>query len=190
MVKKRLWLSVVIIAASLFSVTLFWLTLQQALVPRKLKANVIQDAQKSPDEFEKMTIKIPGVDKNGYWELHVNQGESLEDVGHLNHVEGSYLVNKKPLYLISGKTGVIYWNTQVLEMNGNVVLKTVDESKRLNADEIIWDPRLKNVTARREVIFVTPQATVTAKEAIVNLGLDQVVFSGLTKVVYQRANHD
>jgi LPS export ABC transporter protein LptC len=190
MFKKRFWLSALIICASLFIVTFFWLTLQQALIPRKSTVNSIKDEQKSSDEFERMTIKIPGAEKNSYWELHVDQGKNLDDVGHLSRIEGSYFIDKSPFYRISGKTGIINWNTRVLRMNGNVVLKTVDESKRLNADEVVWDPTLRNVTARREVILVTPQATATANEIIANLSLDQIIFNGLTKVVYQRDNHD
>jgi LPS export ABC transporter protein LptC len=190
MLQKRFWLSALIICAFLLIVTFFWLTLQQALVPRKSTVHSIKDEQKSSDEFEKMTIKIPGAEKDAYWELHVDQGENLEDVGRLSHVEGSYFINKKLFYQLSSKTGIIYWNTRVLKMNGNVMLKTVDDSKRLNADEVVWDPTLKNVTARREVILVTPQATATANEMIANLSLDQVVFNGLTNVAYQRANHD
>jgi hypothetical protein len=190
MLKKRFWLPALIIGVSVFIVTSIWLTLQHAPVPRKAKVLSIKTDQKSSDEFEKMTIKIPGAEKNGYWELHVDQGESLETVGHLNHIEGSYFINKKPFYRISGKTGIIYWNTRILQINGNVMLKTVDESKSLNADEIVWDPTLRNITARREVILVTTQATVTTNQIIANLSLDQAVFNGLTKVVYQRANHD
>jgi LPS export ABC transporter protein LptC len=190
MFKNRFWLYAIIIIVSVFSIIFYWLTLQQALSPRKPVVQSIKNRQESSDEFEGTTFKIPGAEKNEYWELHVNTVKSLEDVDYLNHFEGSYFVNKKPFYRISAETGVFYLKTRVLEVNGNVVLRTDDNSKRLNADELVWDPTLKKITARRKVILTTPQATIAANEIVFNIKVDQVTFNGLTNVVYQGVEHD
>ena len=189
MLKKQFWLTL-LICASLCIIVVFWITLHQAMSTQKLLVHSTKPEQHSSDEFEKMTIRIPGAEKNGYWELHVNQGTSFQDDVHLNHIEGQYFINKKSIYQISGNTGVIYWKTRVLQLNGSVVLKTDDESKILNAEELLWNPTLKNLIARRGAILKTPQTTITTDGIVSNLKMDQVVFTGLTKVVYQRVDHD
>lgn len=190
MVKKRFWLIVLIIFVSLCSIAIFWVVLQEAMSPKKPGGPLINDKQISFDEAEGVTMKVPGTKQNDYWELHVNRIESLGDIDNLNKIKGTYFINKTPLYQISGETGIVYLKTRVIEVNGNVVLKTVDASKELNAANLIWDPQLKRITARRGATLKFSQATITSDEIVSNFRMDHAVFTGPTKVLYQRVKYD
>jgi hypothetical protein len=190
MLKKRFWWPALIIVVSLCCSGILWLILHQAALPRKSTETSIDDKQMSFDEAEGVIMKIPGTAQNDYWELHINKIENLGDVDNLTQIRGTYFVNKAPFYQVSGETGIIYLKTRVFQVNGNVVLKTVDASKELNAAELVWDPGLNRITARREVVLKTPQATVTTDEIVSNARMDHAVFSGPTKVLYQRVSHE
>ncbi|MGE5581437.1 MAG: LPS export ABC transporter periplasmic protein LptC [Bacillota bacterium] len=189
MLKKRFWLVFLIILVSAITVLVFWQTLQQGISTGKLKTTA-DDSQAGLDEFSGMKIKIPGAEKDGYWELTVSKFADLSDVGRLNKVEGSYYRGRKPVYLISGETGVIYWNSRVLELQGNVLIKTYDGSKKITADELVWDPNQKTITARHNVTLETSNLTVNAETFSSNLYLNRASFTGMTKAVYERVDHD
>jgi LPS export ABC transporter protein LptC len=190
MSKKRFWLVAIGVFILVCGIIIFWLVLRQTLSSQKTVRPAVNDKQLNFDEAEGVIMKVPGKTQNTYWELHIHQIESLGDIDNINHIEGTYYVDKKPFYQMSGKTGVIYLTTRVIQVNGNVVLRTIDASKELDTDELIWDSQLDRIKARRGAILKTPQVTVTTNEIVSNLKLDHAIFNGPTKVSYQRVNHD
>ncbi len=188
--KKGIWLTFLIILVSTVSIFVFWSTLQQALAPEKAEIQSGRQSSANVDEFIGMTIKIPGAEKNGLWELHVSKVESTDNIGELNTITGDYILNKKLIYQISGNSGTIYWDKRILKVTGDVILKTTDDTKILTATEIIWDPNIKNFKAQKNVVLKTPEITVMSDEINSSLDLDQVTLKGLTKIVYTRDVND
>jgi hypothetical protein len=187
MFKKKFWLRSLIIVISLCGITAFWLTLHNALSTQKMAVRSEQPKEQSPDEFQQMTMKIPGAEKNGYWKLNIKNGKSLQDGAILKDIEGWYFIDKKLIYQISSKNGAIDWKTRTLELKNSVLLKTVDNSKILNTTELIWNPDSKKITARHGVTLKTLETLISTDELFSDLALEQVKLSGMTRVVYQRA---
>jgi LPS export ABC transporter protein LptC len=187
MFKKKFWLPALIIVISVCAITAFWLTLHNALATRKTAVCSEQAQGQSPDEFQQMTMKIPGAEKNGYWELNIKNGKSLQDGAILKDIEGQYFSDKKPIYQISSKNGTIDWKTRTLELKNSVLLKTVDNSKILTTTELVWNPNSKKITARQGVTLQALETLISTDELFSDLTLEQVELKGMTKVIYQRA---
>jgi hypothetical protein len=190
MVKKRFWLLVLIIFVIMGGLVIFWAKLQETMLSKKSGGSLVGDKQINYDEAVGVTMKIPGATKNEYWELRVNRIESFGDKDNLGQIEGTYYINKNPYYLISGESGVIYLKTRVIEVNGNVILKTNDASKELSTAKLIWDSQLKQITAREGAILKISQAIVSSNEIVSNLKMDHAFFIGPTKVMCKRVNYD
>ncbi len=141
--------------------------------------------QVNSDEFIGLMLKIPGAEKNGHWELNVARLESKSDLGLLKEINGEYLLNKKPIYYLSAESGIIQWKTRVLQITGQVNLKTND-GKVLKAEEVSWDPNTRRVTAEKKVVLESPDLTITMNKLDGDLDLNKVKISGMTKAIYRR----
>jgi LPS export ABC transporter protein LptC len=141
--------------------------------------------QINSDEFTGLILKIPGAEKNGYWELNVARLESKSDLGLLTEINGEYLLNKQPIYYISADSGTILWKTRVLQITGKVNLKTND-GKALRAVKVSWDPNTRRITAEKEVVLESPDLTVSTDKLDSDLRLEQVKIVGMTKAFYRR----
>ncbi len=141
--------------------------------------------QINSDEFTGLVLKIPGAEKNGYWELNVARLESKDDFGLLTEINGEYLLNKQPIYYISAESGIILWKTRVLQLTGKVNLKTND-GKVLRAEKIAWDPNVRRVTAEKEVVLESPGLTISMEKFDGDLNFEQVKITGMTKAFYRR----
>ncbi|NLW45765.1 MAG: LPS export ABC transporter periplasmic protein LptC [Firmicutes bacterium] len=182
---KNKWLLLIILmlvgVIAYFSLTFFFHTIsrEQDVLVGEGKLNV------NSDEFIGLTLKIPGAEKNGYWELNVARLESKDEIGEMKEINGDYFLDKKPIYHISAESGIIQWKTRVLQMEGQVNLKTND-GKSLRADEISWDPNIRKILAVNKVVLESPGLTVTTEKLDGDLSLEQVKFSGITKSFYRR----
>lgn len=182
---KNKWLLIVILIAigviAYFLLTFFFHTFskKQEVLVGEGKLNV------NSDEFIGLLLRIPGAEKNGYWELNVARLESKDDIGEMKEINGHYYLDKKPIYHISAESGVIQWKTRVLQMDGQVNLKT-DDGKSLRAEEISWDPNTQKILAEKKVVLESPGLTVTTEKLDGDLNLDQVKLSGITKSFYRR----
>lgn len=137
------------------------------------------------DEFIGLMLKIPGAEKNGYWELNVARLESKDEIGSMKEINGDYFLNKKPIYHISAESGIIQWKTRVLQMTNQVNFRTND-GKSLRAEELFWDPNTRKILAENKVVLESSELTVTTEKLDGDLNLDQVKFSGMTKSFYRR----
>ena len=141
--------------------------------------------QPNSDLFSGMVLKIPGSEPNSYWELHVVNFESITESGKMNGVKGNYYQNKQVIYKISAKTGVIAWKTRILSLKGAVKFQSND-GKEITADEFVWDPNNKLITATSNVLLKVSQANIKTDSLKADLKLEKVVFSGVTRALYQR----
>lgn len=182
---KNKWLLLVILISigviAYFLLTFFFHTIskKQEILVGEGKLNV------DSDEFIGLLLKIPGAEKNGHWELNVARLESKDEIGEMKEINGHYYLDKKPIHHISAESGVIQWKTRILQMDGQVNLKTND-GKSLRAEEISWDPNNRQILAERKVVLESPGLTITTEKLDGDLNLDQVKLSGITKSFYRR----
>jgi len=141
--------------------------------------------QINSEEFTGLVLKIPGAEKNGHWELNVARLESRDDLGLLTEINGEYLLDKQPIYNIAAEAGTIRWETRVLQITGQVNLKTND-GKLLKAERVSWDPNIRRITAEKNVVLEAPDLTIAADKFECDLNFDQVKISGTTKALYRR----
>jgi LPS export ABC transporter protein LptC len=131
-----------------------------------------------------MVIKVPGSEPNSYWELKVARFVEQKKIGFMTQITGDYLLNNKPFYHVSAQTGQIDWQSRQLQFKKEVKLSSAD-GKRLVAQELLWDPVHKRVTAEREVKLSAPEFQIFTEKIIANLALEKVTFIGATKLIYQ-----
>lgn len=182
---KNKWLLLVILISigviAYFLLTFFFHTIskKQDVLVGEGKLNV------DSDEFIGLLLRIPGAEKNSYWELNVARLESKDEIGEMKEINGHYYLDKKPIHHISAESGVIQWKTRVLQMDGQVNLKTND-GKWLRAEEILWNPNTRKISAEKKVVLESPGLTITTDKLDGDLNLDQVKLSGITKSFYRR----
>ena len=141
--------------------------------------------QINSDEFTGLILKIPGAEKNGHWQLNVARLESRDDLGFLTEINGEYLLDNQPIYNIAAEAGTILWETRVLQMTGQVNIKTSD-GKLLKAEKVSWDPTTRRITAEKSVVLEAPDLTIAADKFEGDLNFDQVKIFGTTKALYRR----
>lgn len=182
---KKKWLLLLIIISLALIACLLLSTLFHTISKKQTALVGEGKLQINSDEFTGLILKIPGAEKNGHWELNVVRLESKDDIGLLTEINGEYLVNKKGIYYISAESGIIQWKTRVLEITGQVNLKTND-GKVLKAEKVSWNPNTRRITAEKKVVLESPDLTITTDKFDGDLNLDQVKISGLTKAIYRR----
>lgn len=182
---KKKWLLLLVIISLLLIAYLIYLSLFHNISKKQAVLVGEGKLQINSDEFTGLILKIPGAEINGHWELNVARLESKDDIGLLTEINGEYLLNKKPIYYISADSGIIQWKTRVLEITGQVNLKTND-GKVLKAEKVSWNPNTRRITAEEKVVLESPDLTMTTDKFDGNLNLDQMKISGLTKAIYRR----
>ena len=70
-------------------------------------------------------------------------------------------------------------------MKGAVNFRSND-GKEITADEFVWDPNNKVITATSNVFLKVSQASIKTDSLKADLKLENVVFSGVTRALYQR----
>ena len=120
-----------------------------------------------------MVIKVPGSEPNSYWELKVARFVEQKKIGFMTQ-----------FYHVSAQTGQIDWQSRQLQFKKEVKLSSAD-GKRLVAQELLWDPVHKRVTAEREVKLSAPEFQIFTEKIIANLALEKMTFIGATKLIYQ-----
>jgi LPS export ABC transporter protein LptC len=186
MANKKIWLNLFFIIISVSGLVIFGISLHQAM-DSESKTPVVKDEQPvgGPDELVGMSFRIPGAEKQGFWELQVAQLKNRPAVGIMTTVKGTYFLNKKPLYHLSARTGEILWKTRILTVQDDVKLTTTD-GKELRADKLVWNPNEKKIIASSNVVLKTANLTVTSTAISTSLGLDRATFSENTRVLYLR----
>ncbi len=187
MTLKKTVIFVVLLVVALLVVLLgfsVYNSLDNSLGMKNLKQN---SAAHQVDFLKDIKIKLPGEQPESYWELEVAKTENRGDRGRLSQVKGRYYVKGKLVYSLSGNRGEIFWQTRQLKINENVRLITND-GKRLQAEELVWNPKTQQITAVKQVVFTTDQVKVSTQKIIADLSIKKIVFSGPTKTIYDEVS--
>lgn len=134
-----------------------------------------------------MTIKIPGNEKNGYWELKVVKFEGLEQTGRMKTIEGDYILDGKPIYHVAAQSGQVNWDNRQVRFMDQVVF-TSNDNKKLSAQEFLWDPVQNKIIAEKQVVLSAPGFVATTHKLEADPQLDKVFFFGATKFVYDQVD--
>lgn len=185
MSNKKFWLNIFFILISVAGVVAFLISIRQAADTKPVPSTGKKERQDDSDQLVGMKLKIPGSDKNSYWDLNVASLDSLDNIGHMKGIKGQYYSNKKPVYHLSAQSGLIFWKTKILKLKGKVSLSTND-NRLLTAEVIAWDPNTNKVTAKNNVILKTAKLTVRSTAIITNLSMNQATFSQNTTALYER----
>jgi hypothetical protein len=132
-----------------------------------------------------MEIKVPGSEPDSYWELKVDQFTEQKKIGTMTKVKGDYWLNGKPFYHVIAQGGEINWQSRLLRFREKVQFSSAD-GKRLVAQEFLWDPVQKRVTAERDVELSAPGFRILTEKVTANLTLEKVTFIGATKFIHQK----
>ncbi len=137
------------------------------------------------DELDDINLKIPGADRNSFWDLNVAKLSKVRDDGQLVDIDGQYIQNKKVLYTFEANEGKFNWRTRNFELKGAVHFQTID-GKELIAERIRWEPAKNRLIAEGQVSLKNKQLQMTTNSIDTDLDLDQAKLSGDTKVKYRR----
>lgn len=141
------------------------------------------ELQVNSEELIGITMKIPGGNRNGYWELSCAKMVNANHYGTLTTIKGQYYRAHKPVYYLDAKSGVIYWGTSVLKLRGDVKFSVKDGSV-LTADEIVWDPKSEMIKAKNNVHLTTRNSEVITEQITAKPDLRKVNLKGTTQVIY------
>lgn len=136
------------------------------------------------DELDDINLKIPGADRNSFWDLNVVKLTKVRNNSQLVGIDGQYIQNKKALYTIQAKEGKFNWQTRNFELKGSVHFQTSD-GKELSAEQIRWEPAKNRLIAVGQVSLRNQQLQLTTNSIDTDLELDRAKLSGDTKVKYR-----
>ena len=182
---KKTWLLILLIGGSVVFFAAFGVLLFKTMSESKGKpvGNPFQSA--ANEELNGVGLKIPGNDKDGYWDLDLAKLERSNQLGYLTSIKGIYYKAKRSVYQIAGNSGIINWQTRVLQVNGSVIFKSND-GKAISADQIIWDPIKNRITAQGRVILKTPEVQMSTDAIWSDLAMEKSTFLGMTRVTFRR----
>lgn len=153
--------------------------------PQKAEPVVDAETPANDGEFVGITIKVPGVEEDCYWELTVDKMTGLEESGRIFEVAGEYFKNGVVIYTITSEGGNVNLKEQIITFDGKVLLKT-SNGRQISADVLLWNTKQEQITATGNVILKSPDSTVTTEKMTTDHQLEKAMFSGMTKVQYQR----
>jgi LPS export ABC transporter protein LptC len=131
------------------------------------------------------TIKVPGKEKNSYWQLKVVELSSLAKIGKMTGITGDFFINGKPVYHVTARFGEVFWQDGTIRLREKVEFLSND-GRKIVAGEFQWDPKNNRVTAAKKVILSSADITVTTEKLTANPQVDKVTFAGETRIVYRK----
>lgn len=183
MLKKK-WLIIIgVIIIGLSGVIIFKISPQQ---PSKRNEQAAQiETPDNDGELVGTKIKVPGPDQEGFWELNVEKMAELGESGKMFKIIGKYIEKGIEVYWITADSGDINWKNQLITFQENVRFST-NAGKKISSEVFIWDTKHKQITAKENVTLLSPDLTVTTEQLNADHRMQKALFSGKTKVLYQR----
>lgn len=185
MTPRKRWLVILIIMVFGVALVLSGIAMFQTTHQNSAKTPGNTKPAEALDELTGISIKVPGKEKDGYWNLTVAKMAKNQTLAQMVEIRGEYIQNQRAVYHLTAPSGSIDWRTRTIEVNGGVRFWTLD-GRTLVAERVRWDPAKERVSAERQVKLTTPTLTLSTAKLDATLGLDRLQLSGLTKVTYRR----
>jgi LPS export ABC transporter protein LptC len=131
------------------------------------------------------TIKVPGKEKNSYWQLKVAELSSLAKIGKMTGITGDFFRDEKPVYHVTARFGEVFWQNGTIRLREEVEFVSND-GRKIVAGEFQWDPVKNRVIAAKKVVLSSADITVTTEKLTANPQVDRVTFAGETRIVYHK----
>jgi hypothetical protein len=131
------------------------------------------------------TIKVPGKEKNSYWQLKVVELSSLAKIGKMTGITGDFFRDEKPVYHVTARFGEVFWQDGTIRLREKVEFWSND-GRKIVAGEFQWDPVNNRVIAMKKVILSSADITVTTEKLTADPQVDKVTFAGETRIVYRK----
>jgi LPS export ABC transporter protein LptC len=180
--KSKIW----IIAAILILIVtglVIWRVRQES-TQHKPKSNAHNELQVNSEELIGLTMKIPGGNRNGYWELNCAKMVNASQYGTLTTINGQFYKANKPVYTLVAQSGFIYWESSILILRGDVKFSVMDGTQ-LTADEIVWEPKTDMIKAKDRVHLSTSTLEVKTDKIVSKTDLRKVDLKGITEVSFK-----
>jgi hypothetical protein len=180
--KTKIWLIGAILLVILVGL-LIWGTLKES-ANIKTNNNAKNELMVNSEELIGLTMRIPGGNRNGYWEINCAKLINVNQFGTLTTINGQYYSANKPIYRLVAESGRIYWESSILKLQGNVKLSMNDGTK-LTADEIVWNSKTDKIQAQNNVSLTTRSLVVKTEQIIAGSDLRKVDLKGMTHVSFK-----
>jgi LPS export ABC transporter protein LptC len=182
---RKRWLTILMVAVFGIALIISGVAMFQASHQNQSKPGGREKPAEVLDELTGINVKVPGSEKDSYWDLTVSKMVRDQTTARLEGIRGDYVLNKQASYHLTAQTGMIDWRTRTMELSGEVRFWTAD-GKELTAERIRWDQAQGRIIAEHRVRLKGPGLSLDASKLDASLDLDQVRFSGTTKVTYRR----
>lgn len=180
--KTKLWFIAAFLSPILIGL-MIWGIMNES-TRSKPKTQAPSELQVNSEELIGITMKIPGGNRNGYWELNCAKMVNANQYGTLTTINGQYFLSNKPVYFLVAKSGLIYWDSSVLKLRGDVKF-SVKDGAVLTADEIIWNPKSETIHAKNNVHLINRNSEVITEQITAKPDLRKVNLHGDTQVTYK-----
>jgi hypothetical protein len=148
-----------------------------------------ESARKTPklkkDLLLGTTIKVPGKEKNSYWQLKVAEFSGLAKMGKMTGISGEYFLGKKPVYHVTARFGEVFWRDGTIRLRERVEFLSSD-ARKIAAGEFLWDPGKNRISAAKNVTLSSAEITVTTQKLTADPQMNKVTFAGETRIVYHK----
>jgi hypothetical protein len=131
------------------------------------------------------TIKVPGKEKNSYWQLKVVEFASLNQTGKMNGITGDFFLDGQPVYHVTARFGEVFWQDGTIRLREKVEFSSND-ARKITAGVFIWDPVKNRLIAEKNVILTSTKITVITEKLTADPKVDKVAFTGETRIVYRK----
>jgi hypothetical protein len=131
------------------------------------------------------TIKVPGKEKNSYWQLKVVELSSLAKIGKMTGITGDFFLDGKPMYHVTARFGEVFWRDGTIRLREKVEFLSND-GRKIVAGEFQWDSVNNRITAAQKVILSSTDITVTTEKLTADPQVDKVTFAGETRIIYRK----
>lgn len=180
--KTKIWLIIAILSPILIGFMIWGIMRESTrIIPRN---NAHNELQVNSEELIGLTMKIPGGDRNGYWEINCAKMVNGDQFGTLTTITGRYILASQPVYHLVAKSGLIYWGSSILKLRGNVKF-SVKDGTELTAEEIVLNPKTDTIRAQNNVSLTTRSLQVKTEQIIAKPDLRKVDLKGTTQVSFK-----
>ena len=180
--KTKIWLIAAILSPIIIGFMIWGIMKESARIQSKPK--VRNELQVNSEELIGITMKIPGGNRSGYWELNCAKMVNANQYGTLTTINGQFYLAEKPVYYLVAKSGRIYWESSILELQGDVKF-SVKDGATLTADQVVWNPKKETIKAKNNVHLVTRDSEIKTERIIAKPDLRKVNLQGSTEVTYK-----
>jgi hypothetical protein len=181
--KTKIWFIIAILSPILVGL-LIWGVMKESAQIKPIN-NAQNKLQVNSEELIGLTMKIPGGNRDGYWELNCAKMVNADRFGTLTTITGQYILATKPVYHLVAESGLIYWGSSILRLRGNVKF-SVKDGPELTAEEIVLNPKTDIINAKKNVRLTTRSLQVETEQIIAKPDLRKVDLKGITQVSFEK----